>query len=401
MKLVERTYIDKHHQCFKDIDSLSCRAKNLFNLANYHIRQRYFATKQYIGFFDLYHLLKNEDAYRQLPTKVSKQIVKRVAQTWKGYFKAHPDWRLNPHKYLGEPRIPRYLNKKQGRYVVIYPPDAISKPALRKGIVKPSMVEVYMPTSVEGKLYEVRFVPLDNCYIMEVVYEKEESSHTGNRDLIATIDCGVNNLVTIGTNQAQIQPMIVNGKGVKSINRWYNKVRAKIQSRLTGKQKTTELLKAITAKRNRQIESALHTASKLVVDYCREHNVSKLVIGYNSNWKQKINIGKKNNQQFVQIPHRKLIEQIRYKAVLVGIEVIETEESYTSKCSSLDLEPIQKHESYVGKRVKRGLFRTAKGLLINADWNGLCNIVRKVFGNDFMSNLIGASPLSPRVVNPI
>ena len=125
------------------------------------------------------------------------------------------------------------------------------------------------------------------------------------------------------------------------------------------------------------------------------------MIGYNSNWKQKINIGKNNNQQFVQLPHRKLIEQITYKAVLVGIEVIETEESYTSLCSSLDLEPIQKHESYVGKRVKRGLFRTAKGLLINADWNRLCNIGRKVFGNDFMSNLIGASPLSPRVVNPI
>lgn len=400
-KLVERTYIDQHHQYYQIIDDLSWKAKNLFNVANYHIRQEFFTNHKYIGFFDLYHLLKQADAYRDLPTKVSKQIVKRVAQTWKGYFAAHKDWKKNPSKYLGEPKIPHYLDKEKGRYVVIYPPDALSRPALKKGIVKLSMSEVYLPTQITEKVLEVRFVPRDTCYIMEVVYEKEDTPVSNNPDVLASIDCGLNNLVTLGTNQPNIKPLIINGKGIKSINRWYNKARAVIQSQLTGKQKTTAKLKAITAKRNRQIESALHTASKLVIDYCLENQVSRLAIGYNSQWKQSINIGKKNNQNFVQIPHRKLIDQIKYKAALVGIEVVETEESYTSKCSALDLEPIQKHESYMGKRVKRGLFKTATGLLVNADWNGLCNIGRKVFGNEFVSNLIGALPLSPRLVNPI
>ncbi len=400
-KLVERTYLNKHHKYYKVIDELAWKAKNLFNVANYHIRQNFFTTNKYIGFFDLYHLLKQTDAYRDLPTKVSKQIIKRVAQTWKGYFQAHKDWKKNPYKYLSEPKIPCYLDKERGRYVVIYPPDALSRPALRKGIVKLSMVEVFLPTQVTGKVLEVRFVHKNTCYIMEVVYECEDTSIVNNPDVLASIDLGLNNLITIGTNQSDVAPLIINGKGIKSINRLYNKSRANIQSRLQGKQKTTNKLKAITAKRNRQIESALHKASRLVITYCLEHKVSRLAIGYNSQWKQKINIGKKNNQNFVQIPHRKLIDQIKYKAALVGIEVIETEESHTSKCSALDLEPIKKHKSYVGKRVKRGLFKTASGLFVNADWNGLCNIGRKVFGNDFVSNLIGALPLSPIVVNPL
>lgn len=400
-KLVERTYINQHHEYYKIIDDLSWKAKNLFNLANYHIRQEFFANHKYIGFFDLYHLLKQTDAYRDLPTKVSKQIVKRVTQTWKGYFQAHKDWKKNPSKYLGEPKIPNYLDKHKGRYVVIYPPDALSRPALKKGIVKLSMSQVYMPTQITERILEVRFIHRDTCYIMEVVYEKDDTVIPNNSDVLASIDCGLNNLITLGTNQPNIKPLIVNGKGIKSVNQWYNKVRATIQSQLIGQQKTTAKLKAITAKRNRQIESILHTTSKLVIDYCLKNQVSKLAIGYNFQWKQNINIGKKNNQNFVQIPHRKLIDQIKYKAALVGIEVIETEESYTSKCSALDLEPIQKHKSYVGKRVKRGLFKTATGLLINADWNGLCNIGRKVFGNEFVSNLIGALPLSLIVVNPL
>lgn len=124
-------------------------------------------------------------------------------------------------------------------------------------------------------------------------------------------------------------------------------------------------------------------------------------MGYNSLWKQEINLGKRNNQQFTQILHRKLIDQITYKAALAGIKVIETEESYTSKCSALDLEPIKKHKSYVGRRVKRGLFKTATGLLIKADVNGALNCCRKVFSNEIISELIGAQPLRPRVVNPI
>ncbi|MBC6480084.1 MAG: transposase [Hormoscilla sp. GM7CHS1pb] len=307
------------------IDYLSWRAKNLYNLANYHIRQEFFVSGNYIGFFDLYHLLKATDAYLELPTKVSKQIVKRVAKTWKGYFNAHRDWIKHPEKYLGEPKIPGYLDKEKGRYLLVYPLDAISRPGLRKGLIKPSMTAMYISTQVgDKKVCEVRFVPKQDSYVMEVVYEVEERPTKESTGVVAGLDLGLNNLCTLAIN-----------------------------------------------------------------------------IGYNDQCKQGIAIGKCNNQQFVQIPHRQLIDQIKYKGALVGISVVEIEESYTSKCSALDLEPILKHKYYIGRRVKRGLFRTAKGWLINADWNGAVNMIRKVFSNEYISELIEAQPLRPRVVNPI
>ncbi|MDS3861428.1 transposase [Thermosynechococcaceae cyanobacterium BACA0444] len=401
MRLVERTNIRKSEPYFSVIDDLAWRAKNLYNLANFHVRQEFFKTGNYIGFFDLYHLLKTTDAYLDLPTKVSKQVVKRVAKTWKGFMAAHRDWQKNPGKYLGEPRIPRYLDKEQGRYLVPFPVDAISKPTFKQGFVKPSMTEMLIPTKVTGRVCEVRFVPGTDCYVMEVVYEVPDTELTGSNGIVAGIDLGLNNLCTVAINKADIAPLIVNGKGLKAVNQLYNKTRAKFQSKLTGKRKSSKRLRQLTQKRNQRIDSALHQASRLVLNYCMENNVSVIVVGYNSQWKQNISIGKRNNQQFVQLSHRKLVEQLKYKASLLGIEVIETEESYTSKCSALDLEPLKKQATYLGKRVMRGLFQTAKGLRINADHNGAINIIRKVFSDELVSELIEALPLCPRVVNPV
>jgi putative transposase len=402
MRQVERTHVKLSSTYFSTVDDLSWRAKNLYNLANYHIRQKFFESGGYIGFFDLYHLLKGTEAYLDLPTKVSKQIVKRVAQTWKGYLAAHKDWKRNPHKYLGEPKIPGYLDKEKGRYLVPYPIDAISRPALREGFIKPSMTEMRIPTQVKDvKVCEVRFAPKTDCYVMEVVYEVEDRELTEDNGVVAGLDLGLNNLCTVATNCSDVAPLIVNGRGLKSLNQFYNKTKADLQSKLSGKRKSSARLRLLTQKRNQRVESALHQASRKVIDYCVENQVTTLVVGYNSLWKQEINIGKRNNQQFTQIPHRKLIDQITYKAALVGIKVIETEESYTSKCSAYDLEPVKKHKSYVGRRVKRGLFKTATGLLVNADVNGALNCILKVFSNDVMSELIGAQPLRPRVVNPI
>ena len=133
MKLVQKNYIESHNPNYPVIDELSNKAKNLFNVVNYHITERFLATQQYIGFSDLYNLLKQEEAYKDLPTKVSKQIVKRISHTWKKYIKAHKDWTKNPHKYRNEPKRPHDLNKDEGRYLVIYPLDAISRPALKEG----------------------------------------------------------------------------------------------------------------------------------------------------------------------------------------------------------------------------------------------------------------------------
>lgn len=402
MRLVERTLIKKSYRYYQIINNLAWRANNLYNLANYYTRQEFFSSGNYIGFFDLYHLLKVTDAYHNLPTKVSKQIVKRVAKTWKGSLAAHRDWLKNPHKYQGEPNIPRYLDKEKGRYLVPYPVDAISRPALKKGFIKPSKTEMLIPTKIGNvKVCEVRFVPKVDSYVMEVVYQLESPIPQPENKRVAGLDLGLNNLCTVVVNLSSVAPLIVNGKGLKSINQQYNKIRASLQSKLTLKRKSSKRLRLLTQKRNQRIDSACHQASRKVINYCLQNKVSTLVIGYNSQWKQGISIGKRNNQQFVQIPHRKLIDQITYKAALVGIKVIETIESYTSKCSALDLEPICQHKSYVGRRVMRGLFRTGLGVLINADVNGAINIIRKVFSDEFISELIGVLPLRPRMVNPI
>jgi IS605 OrfB family transposase len=263
------------------------------------------------------------------------------------------------------------------------------------------MSEVFLPTKVVDKIKEVRFVPRPKHYIMEVVYEKLINKIDNNPDILAAIDCGVNNLLIIATNQPIIQPIIINGKGIKSINRLYNKKLAEYKSKLKSGQFTSNSIINLTNKRNKRINSAIHKASSLVINYCKEYSISKIAIGYNSLWKHKVKLKSRVNQNFVQIPHLKLIEQIKYKAELIGVEVNIIEERYTSKCSALDLEPIKKNEGYVGERIYRGLFKTSTGLLINADWNGALNIGRKVFGNSFVLYLIGAKPISPKRINPI
>lgn len=211
----------------------------------------------------MYHLLKATEAYLDLPTKVSKQIVKRVSKAWKGYFAAHRDWKRNPDKYLGEPKIPGYLDKEKGRYLVLYPIDAISRPALREGYIKPSMSDMLIPTQVSGvKVCEVRFVPKTNCYVMEVVYEVEEPELTVDNGVVAGLDLGLNNLCTVATNRSDVAPLIVNGKGIKSLNQFYNKTKADLQSKLNEKCKSSARLRLLTQKRNQRVESALHQASK-------------------------------------------------------------------------------------------------------------------------------------------
>nr|WP_293076031.1 transposase [Okeania sp. SIO3B5] len=180
--------------------------------------------------------------------------------------------------------------------------------------------------------------------------------------------------VALSTNKPGVKPMLVNGQPLKSVNQLYNKRKAKYQSVLKGQKKTSRKIEALTYHRNRFVENYLHNTSKLVVNYLVTNRIGIVVIGQNDNWKQGANIGKKNNQNFTQIPHSQLIQQITYKCQLAGIKVIETEESYTSKTSAIDLEKPCKHRTYVGKRVKRGLFRSATGIVINADVNGSLQI---------------------------
>lgn len=269
----------------------------------------------------------------------------------------------------------------------------MSRKGLSKGIVQPSGVPIEIQTT-HTSVNQVRIVPRGGYYVVEVVYTQEVKQADVDPNLYAGIDIGLNNLATLTANKSGFVPRLVNGRPVKSINQFYNKVRADLQARLPKEQYTSSRLERFTNKRTRKIDHYLHTASKRIIDLLVTEGIGTLVIGKNVNWKQEVNIGKRNNQNFVQVPHARFIDMLTYKATLVGIRVIVTEESYTSKCSFLDNEPIQKHEVYAGKRVKRGLFRSMRGRFINADVNGAYNIIKKVAPKSFEG-------VEDCVVNPV
>lgn len=403
MKLVERHIITKNHPFWSEIDHKAFLSKNLFNLANYHYRQHFFQQHQKLNFNQLYHQLSQTVDYKALPTKVSKQIIRRLDSAWTSYIQAVKAWQKHPEKFLGKPKIPGYKHKTKGRNILPYSHESISKKALKKGSCQLSMSEIKIPTSVE-EIIEARIVPKSSCYVLEIVYEKAEE--TTNHQQIAGIDLGVNNLMAVTTNQTGVRPLLIKGRPLKAINTFYNKQRSCLQSELKIKQNQTQSqrLKKLTHKRNCRVDNYLHTASKIVIDWCREHQIGILVIGHNPTWKQQINLGKRNNQQFVSIPHYKLIEMLTYKAKLKGIKVVRTEESYTSQASAVDGDALPKYGEkkplFQGKRIARGLYKTAKGKLLNADVNGSFNIIRKVIP-DVLDQGIKGQPFDPVVIDPL
>ena len=228
MQLVEKHVISKQHKFWKECDYLALQSKHLYNAATYIQRQYFFETNTYYNSIDIYHQTKNIEAYRYLPTKVSKQIVRRVSEAWKGWLVALKDWAKHQGKYLGKPKMPRYKHKERGRNIVIYPIDAISKPALTKGIVRLSQSNIQIPTKA-GNVDQVRIVPKLNYYVIEVVYTVDEPvKSTGKYS--AGIDLGLNNLMAITSNHSGIKPLLINGRPLKSINQFFNKRVAKAQS---------------------------------------------------------------------------------------------------------------------------------------------------------------------------
>lgn len=397
MQLVEKHIIRRNHKFWKECDHLALQSKHLYNSANYIQRQYFFKTGKYFNSIDIYHQTKELEAYRFLPTKVSKQIVRRISETWKGWLAAIKDWSKNPDKYLGKPKIPGYKHKENGRNVVVYPIDAISKPALVKGIIKLSQTDIELTTQATN-VDQVRIVPKTNHYVIEVIYPVADVVKSEGK-YIAGVDLGLNNLMAITSNHPGIRPLLINGRPLKSINQFFNKRLAKAQSKEAGKQ-----IKQLNGKRDCRVDNYLHTVSRRVIDWCQLNGIWQLVIGNNSGWKQDINIGKKNNQSFTKIPHNKLIHLLAYKAELAGIDVVVTEESYTSKASALDMDNLlslkTKSESkplFSGKRINRGLYKTSTGRIINADTNGSLNIARKVIPN-FIEGIVGL-PFIPVVLN--
>ena len=378
MYLVERHIIKPKNPLYKELDNVCFLSKNLYNKALYLIRQHYFSTKEYLNYYKLSKLLvdtKDVDFYA-LNTKVSRGTLLLLDRNFKSFFSLI---KKRKNKDYDKPiRIPRYLDK-QGRYVATFEKRAVSKTFLEKGLIKLANISNVIKTKVELEaLKEVRVLPRTNHYILEVVYEKEEKQLSPNNGRYAAIDLGLNNLATVSSNVEK--PFIINGRPLKSINQRWNKHKANLQSNLKNNRKSSKQLTLVTEKRNNRVKDYLHKSSRKIVNFLVSNKISTLVIGYNEEWKQNINIGKVNNQSFVTIPFLTFVQQLEYKCKLEGINVVITEESYTSKCSFLDNEPLEKKDSYLGKRISRGLFKTSTNKLINADLNGSLNILRKVFG---------------------
>ena len=379
MYLVERHIIKSNNPLRKELDNVCFLSKNLYNKALYLVRQHYFSTKEYLDYYKLNRLLvdsRDVDYYAIGNTKVANQTLRLLDRNFKSFFSLI---KKKKNKDYNKPtRIPKYLDK-EGRYTAVFEKHAVSKRFLKKGVIKLADISNTLITKVTiDNIVEVRVFPRNNHHIIEVVYKKEEKPLIEDNGRYAAVDLGLNNLATVCSNVEK--PFIINGRPLKSINQRWNKHKANLQSRLTNNIKSSKQLALITNKRNNRVKDYLHKSSRKIVNFLVSKNISTLVIGYNEEWKQNISIGKVNNQSFTSIPFYTFINQLEYKCKLEGINVILTEESYTSKCSFLDNEPLEKQDSYLGKRIKRGLFRSAKNKLINADLNGALNILKKVIG---------------------
>lgn len=390
MILTERHIIKQSNSLYNELDNLCFLSKNLYNSALYTVRQFYFTNKKYFNWIKINNQFVSEKQqdYYALPCKVSQQTLKMVDQNMKSFFNAIK-------AKNSKPKLPKYLDKIKGRFVVTYTNQAISKKALQNGYIELSKTNIKLKTNVKN-VKQVRIVPRNNFIVVEILYEVRSKLHNNSKETYCGIDFGLNNLITCSFQNDS--PLIMNGKPLKSINWYYNKEKSRLQSLLDNGKKTSKKIQNITLKRNNRINDYLHKTTKIFVNYLVSKKINNIVIGYNKEWKQGINIGRVNNQNFVQIPYYKLLNILTYKCEIEGISVIVTEESYTSKCSFLDDEDICKHEKYVGKRIKRGLYKASDGRLINADVNGALNILKKVIGKfEYDSIKVCSTPL---VVTP-
>ncbi|UNU22637.1 RNA-guided endonuclease InsQ/TnpB family protein [Microcoleus vaginatus] len=406
MQLAERHIIKSTEHRFAEIDELAFKSKNLYNAANYVIRQSFVYGWGYVNYNEMNRLMKSHQAYKALPAKVSQQILMILDKNWKSFFEAVKAYKIDCSKFTNSPKLPKYKDKVKGRNIIVYTIQAISSKLLKKGIIKLSGTNLSIKTQVNpDQVCQVRLVPKCDSYVIEVIYDKSESTLDDDK-FVASIDLGLDNLVALTSNQPSFTPLLINGRPLKSINQFYNKRKALLQTQLKASRKSSPRIQRSTRCRNQKIDNYLHHTSRRIVDYLVAKQIGTLVIGKNAQWKTEIALGKPTNQNFVSIPHARLIEMLEYKARLVGIKVIVQEESYTSRANFLGLDPIpvygktDKDIAFSGRRIKRGLYKTSVGRLINSDVNAAYNILRKAIPNAF-SDGIESCVVQPRRVNPL
>ena len=387
MQLVEQHVISKHDPRYGVIDGAAFASKNLYNAANYEMRQAFIHQGIYLSYEEMDKRMQPHEAYQALPAKVSQQVLRQLAAAWKAFREAKAAYEEDPSEFTGCPKLPKYKHKTEGRNMLVYTMQALSKPGLRDGLIRPSGLPITIETE-HTVVDQVRIVPRNGYYVVEVIYTKEPVQAKVDPSFCVGIDLGVTNLAAITSNRAGWVPRLVNGRPLKAWNQWYNKRMKELKLCLPkeDRERVTRQMEQITNKRNRQINHYLHAASKRIIDFLVQEGVGTIIIGKNPLWKQEVNNGRRNNQNFVAIPHARFIGMLTYKASLVGIQVEMQEESYTSKASFVDLDPIPTYKPnddteyiFSGKRIGRRnrLYRTKDGRKICADVNGSYNILRK------------------------
>lgn len=384
MRLVYKFNIGKN----ENISSLCKISNNLYNQALYIFRETLSKEGKWLSYFELDAIMKNtknldgDINYRLLKAQCSQQVLRILDKNIKGYYKSIQDYKKNPDKYKGKPGLPNY--KKRGSEFNLYYPNQSCK--IKDGkIILSKDLSISIPqyekySDLIKDFKQVGIKPLVCGYKIEIIYEVKDIGISKEEEKTASIDLGIDNLATLISEDFTV---LFSGKFVKSYNQLFNKTLAELNS-IKDLQKikgTTKRIKKLYYDREQYIEDVFHKISRKIVDLLVDSKITKLIVGYNKGWKQEVNMGKRNNQKFVQIPFARLVSYLEYKCELVGIEIVIHEESYTSKCDSLAFEKIGKHENYLGRRRKRGLFQSSVGKLINADVNGALNIMRKVVGD--------------------
>ena len=393
MRLVYKFYI-RHTE---ELDKLFRTSNNLYNQALYLFRQRLDADGVWTWYNAMDKLMKGvtnlegECNYKLLKSQCSQQILRILDKNIKAYCKSIKDWKMRPEKYKAMPQMPHY-RKRGGMFNLYYTNQSCSIKDGRIKLAKDLFVDIPQWKKYSSRIVKfnhVRMLPNRHNIKVEIIYDCDVQHADVDKNKCAAIDLGLDNLATMVTSEGCT---IYSGKYLKSYNNHFNKTLSHLQSikDLQGIKRTTRRITRMYDKRARYFEDAFQKVSRQIVDTLVRNRIGTLVVGYNAGWKQNSDMGKKNNQKFVQMPFARLADYLRYKCEMIGIKFIVHEESYTSKCDALALEPIGKHETYLGRRVKRGLFRSSTGKMINADQNGALNILRKVVGDSEFSRIVGS-----------
>ena len=381
MDLTEKEIIYSTDERFELIKELCRLSKNLYNRSLYDIRQYYFETKLHRTWQSqrLIFTEQRDCDYYSIQSHLAGEVLMQVGRQFISFFN---------NKANKKKRIPRYKDRN-GYNVVTFPRITISKriefnedkQLYTYTLCKRSYNLKVQSTKPNVKMMKFVYDEANDVIKCFKIYEVEEPKLKKDNSRYFSIDPGLNNIVSI-YNNIGIRPLLYNGRPIKSINQYYNKTRAKLRSELPKNVRTSKRLKRLSIKRSNKIDYEMHKISSHTINEAVRNNISKIFIGNNVGWKNEINIGKRNNQNFVNIPHTKLFHQLSYKASLKGIDVIFTEESYTSKASFFDRDGLSVYgnpdnHKFSGKRIKRGLYKDSKGNVWNADLNGAANIMRK------------------------